>query len=48
MWKLYPPFKFFATPLPALVVGEENLVISFAPPPPPPHADFGYSGRLAY
>ena len=28
-----PFFKFLATPLPALVVGEENLVIGFGPPP---------------
>ena len=34
MWKLCPPLKFLATPLPALVVGEENLVISFGLPPP--------------
>ena len=27
------PLKFFATSLPALVVGEENLVIGFGPPP---------------
>ena len=27
-----PPLKFFATPLPALVVGEENLVIGFGLP----------------
>ena len=34
MWKLYPrPLKFLATSLPALIVGEENLVIGFAPPP---------------
>ena len=26
------PFKFVATPQPALVVGEENLVIGFGPP----------------
>ena len=34
MWKLSPPsvFKFLATPQPALVVGEENLVIGFGPP----------------
>ena len=30
-----PPrlLKFLATPLPALVVGEKNLVIGFGPPP---------------
>ena len=33
MWKLCPPFfKFLATPLPFLVVDEENLVIGFGPP----------------
>ena len=34
MWKLCTPplLKFLATPLPALVVGEENLVIGFGPP----------------
>ena len=34
-WKFMflPLLKYLATPLPALVVGEENLVISFAPPP---------------
>ena len=32
MRKLCPPLlKFLATPLPALVVGEENLVIGFGP-----------------
>ena len=36
MLKLCPPpfFKFIATPLPALVVGEENLAIGFGPPSP--------------
>ena len=36
MWKLRPPsplLKFLATPLPVLIVGEENLVISFGPTP---------------
>ena len=28
---MLPPLKFLATPLPALVVGEENLVIGFGP-----------------
>ena len=34
MGKLGSPlfFKFIATPLPALVVGEENLIIGFGPP----------------
>ena len=33
MWKLCPLLlKFFATPLPALVVGEKNLAIGFGPP----------------
>ena len=34
MWKIcHPPLlKFLATPLPALVVGEEKLVISFGSP----------------
>ena len=33
MWKLCPPLlKFLATPLPSLVVDEENLVIGFGPP----------------
>ena len=29
-----PLLKYLATPLLALVVGEENLVIGFGPPPP--------------
>ena len=33
MWKLISPLlKFLATPLPSLVVDEENLVIGFEPP----------------
>ena len=32
MWKLCPLLKFLATPLPSLVVDEENLVIGFGPP----------------
>ena len=34
IWGNYiiPPLKFLATSLPALIVGEENLVIGFAPP----------------
>ena len=31
---LPPSFKFLATPLPALIIGEENLFIGFAPPFP--------------
>ena len=35
MGKSCPPLsKFLAMPQPALVVGEENLVVSFGPPPP--------------
>ena len=30
---LPPLLQFLTTPLPALVVGEENLVIGFGPPP---------------
>ena len=38
IWKLCPPpfLIFLATPLQSLVVGEENLIIGFAPTPPPP------------
>ena len=48
MRKLGSPifFKFIATPLPVLVVGEENLVIGFGlPPPPAPH--FGNTSAIA-